>query len=79
MWEVLFILLVLKIPVAYVGWIIWWAIKAEPELGAEGEPFSSPFKPWRHPSGSRPSRNGPHGTPARVSARAVRKGRNATT
>jgi hypothetical protein len=75
LWEVLFVLLVLKIPVAYVGWIIWWAIKAEPEIGAEGEPFSSPWKPWRHPSGSRPDRKGPHG--ARATVRAGRRRRKA--
>ena len=79
MWEVLFMLLILKIPLAYVCWIVWWAIKAEPEVGAEGEPFSSVWQPWQHPSGSRPPRNGPHGVPARASARAARRGRKATT
>ena len=28
-------LVLLKIPVFYVGWVIWWAIKAVPELGTE--------------------------------------------
>ena len=36
LWEIIFVLVVLKIPVAYVGWVIWWAIKAEPEVGTEG-------------------------------------------
>ncbi len=76
---VIFMVLILKIPLAYVCWIIWWAVKAEPEIGAGGESFESPWKPWRHPSGSSPRRNGPHRTPARTNARAARRERKATT
>ena len=32
-WEIVFVLVILKLPVAYVCWVIWWAVKAEPELG----------------------------------------------
>ena len=42
-------LVVLKIPVFYVGWVVWWAIKAEPELGAEGGTEGVNWKPWRPP------------------------------
>jgi hypothetical protein len=31
LWELLFMLVVLKIPVVYLCAIVWWAIKAEPE------------------------------------------------
>jgi hypothetical protein len=30
-WESIFMLLVLKIPVVYLGLVVWWAIKAEPK------------------------------------------------
>ncbi len=63
-------LVILKIPVAYVGWIVWWAIKAEPEIGAEGGTEGVNWTPWRRPSPSgsptRPRRGGPHGIPARA-------------
>lgn len=30
MWEAVFMLLVLKIPLVYLGFVVWWAIRAEP-------------------------------------------------
>ena len=32
------------------GWVLWWAIKAEPELGTEGGTESVNWRPWRPPS-----------------------------
>lgn len=29
-WEIVFMLLVLKIPIVYLCIVVWWAIKAEP-------------------------------------------------
>jgi len=29
-WEAIFMLVVLKIPVVYLGLVVWWAIRAEP-------------------------------------------------
>jgi hypothetical protein len=29
-WEAIFMLLVLKIPLIYLGFVVWWAIRAEP-------------------------------------------------
>ena len=58
--------LVLKIPMIYVCWVVWWAIKAEPAVGGDGEdaqPIN--WTPWRRPEGPRPRRGGPHGTRAR--------------
>ena len=39
-WEIVFVLVILKLPVAYVCWVIWWAVKSEPELSelVESEP-----------------------------------------
>ena len=32
-WEAVFFLLVLKIPVIYLGVVVWWAIRGEPDKG----------------------------------------------
>jgi hypothetical protein len=29
-WEAVFMLVVLKIPVVYLGGVVWWAVRAEP-------------------------------------------------
>jgi hypothetical protein len=68
-WELVFVMLILKIPVAYVCWVIWWAVKSEPELGLEGEGDGGYWTPWRRRRGSRPPRNGPHGAPDRTASR----------
>ena len=64
-WELLIVLVLLKIPVFYVGWVLWWAIKAVPELGTEGGGESVNWAPWRRPpaatgSGVRSSGRGAH-------------------
>ena len=55
-WELVIVLVVLKIPVFYVGWVIWWAIKAEPELGTEGGTEGVNWTPWRRPPRERLAR-----------------------
>jgi hypothetical protein len=72
-WEFLFMMLALKIPIVYLGVVVWYAIKAEPEPGVDQEDISI-WRPWRRPSGPRPRRGSPHGT--RDSARATRAGRD---
>jgi hypothetical protein len=73
--ELIVVLVLLKIPVAYVGWVLWWAIKAEPELGTEGGTESVNWRPWRRPPAS-PAR--PHlGAGQRARERA-RDGRRAS-
>jgi len=63
---------ILKIPLIYVCWVVWWAIKAEPVIGSEGEQAHQfNWKPWRRPDGPRPRRGGPHGT--REAARPTRQ------
>jgi len=51
-WELVIVLVVLKIPVFYVGWVIWWSIKAVPELGTEGGAEGVNWAPWRRPPGA---------------------------
>jgi hypothetical protein len=74
-WTTVWFLLVLKIPVAYLAWVIWWAVKDPPE--------PRPAEPARVPApldGVDPSRFGrrlvprprhpaPHGSPYRRPAR----------
>jgi hypothetical protein len=68
-WEIVFMLVILKIPIVYLAVVIWWAIKAEPEppelagvavLPDTPAPEGSPRR--RRPIGRRPRR--PH-TPGR--------------
>ena len=67
--------LVLKIPMVYVCWVVWWAIRAEPVVGPEGEQAHQfNWKPWRRPDGSRPRRGGPHG-PRHTAGRSRRRDR----
>jgi len=74
MWEIIFMVLVLKIPLIYVCWVVWWAIKAEPVIGSEGEPTHAVnWKPWRPTDGPRPRRGGPHGGRLRRTAREARR------
>jgi hypothetical protein len=73
-WEFIFMMLILKIPIVYLGLVVYWAIKAEPNppehalLSAEPP---EPRDPWRWRAGRRP-RPGPHGSPTRRYARSRR-------
>jgi hypothetical protein len=33
-WEAIFMLVVLKIPMVYLGLVVWWAVRAEPRSDA---------------------------------------------
>jgi hypothetical protein len=69
-WEIVFMLVILKIPVVYLCAVVWWAIKAEPEPeGGSSADDPEPRPWWRPPRGRR--RLGPHGSPARRPARAA--------
>lgn len=76
-WEIVFLLVILKIPIVYLCGVIWYAIKAEPkpEAGAsvtaaigpeqDGDGGSRRRTPFR-----RPLR--PHGGPTRTAPRSPR-------
>ena len=79
-WEAIFLLLILKIPLVYLCCVVWWAIRSEP---APPEPFepalvTAPLEPdprsgWRflrRSARARQPRRGPHGSPQRVYRRA---------
>jgi hypothetical protein len=68
MWELLFMMLILKIPIVYLGLVVYWAIKAEPRppepalLPVMPEPRPDQPSAWvaRGRPPRRPSRGGPH-------------------
>jgi hypothetical protein len=74
-WELVFMLVILKIPVLYLCAVVWWAIRAEPLPGDGGEPTRAivPLTPcgwndWRRRRMGRPLATrrppGPRGRPA---------------
>jgi hypothetical protein len=71
LFELVFMLVILKLPVVYLCLVVWWAIRAEPEP-LEGARLPDVFGPGRDPSRGRPPRRprpGPHGGPVRRYAR----------
>jgi hypothetical protein len=73
-WELIFMLVILKIPIAYLAFVVWYAIKAEP--GPDNTPGEySVWRPWHRPEGPRPRRGGPHGTRDSTRAPRVRRDR----
>ena len=66
-WELVFMLLILRIPIVYLCAVVWWAVKAEPEAdeppadsAAVREPLvPAPLRTARLHAGRRPARLGP--------------------
>jgi hypothetical protein len=76
-WEAVFLLVVLKIPIVYLCVVVWWAIKAEPRpeagagLVARVSPTDGSPCDWRERRRERllrggPRRRPPRGRPART-------------
>jgi hypothetical protein len=74
LWFAIVFLVLLKIPVAYLAYVVWWAVKDPPqpgegcegagrELGGGPAPDSSWWR--RPPLPGRTRRRGPHGSPTR--------------
>jgi len=76
--ELVFMLVVLKLPVVYLCCVVWWAIKAEPrpEDGAATRVVVDPDAPcpwWRRRAAlRRPTRGGPVRGPSRGPVRSAR-------
>ncbi len=68
-WELIWMLVILKIPVIYLGAVVWWAIRAKPApLEPALKPVATEVDPrpgWRFLRGPGGPRRGPHGAPAR--------------
>jgi hypothetical protein len=74
LWFTIFFLVILKIPAAYLLYVIWWAVKDPPEPGTgpdyarvvpEDAGGGSPFRPVREHKPIPGRRPGPHGSPVR--------------
>ena len=70
-------MLVLKIPIVYLGLVVYWAVKAEPRppepaLLPAVPPAPEPREPWHRPVRPRRPCPGPHGSPVRTFARTRR-------
>jgi hypothetical protein len=69
-WTFVYLMLVLKIPIAALLYIVWWAIKSEPQQAEptpDGDGGTKTREPRRPPHPRRPfprhPRRGPHGDP----------------
>jgi hypothetical protein len=75
-WELIFLMVILKIPIVYLCWVVYWAIKQEPRPdegdAVRAQVANGPIRPWspRRTPPTRPPR--PHGGPARRYARTNR-------
>ncbi|HKG43624.1 MAG TPA: hypothetical protein VKB10_05210 [Gaiellaceae bacterium] len=71
-WELVFMMVVLKLPIAYLCFVVYWAVKAEPKPPEASRKNAAeppePRSPWR----PRPARPGPRRGPERTPARARR-------
>lgn len=76
-WPIVFLAVVLKIPVFFAIWLVWWAAKAEPDLeDAAGEGGDHTFRRWRRqPTQPRGPRRGPHGGSAHAQPEHSQPGR----
>jgi hypothetical protein len=80
MWELIFMMLILKIPIVYLCLVVYWAVKAEPKppepallpVAPDPKPDEPPTWVARRRPPRRPGRGGPH-TPrgSRDRARAI--------
>ena len=73
-WELVWLMVIMKIPILYLCWVVYWAIKSKPqpeEHAAVDASVAGPDSPgWSH--GRAPRRPGPHGRPTRSYARTAR-------
>jgi hypothetical protein len=73
-WELVFMMLILKIPIVYLAVVVWYAIRAEPEPGVDPSDYSI-WRPWQKPDGPRPRRGRPHGSRDTSRVGRARRGR----
>jgi hypothetical protein len=66
-WPIFFLGVVLKIPIAGALFLIWYAVRAEPEMEELPEDGDEDFRRWRRtPTRPRGPRRGPHPAGARA-------------
>jgi hypothetical protein len=71
LFELVFMMVILKLPVVYLCVVVWWAVRAEPEPPEGARLPSIPGHGWDPPHRRSPRRPrlGPHGGPVRTYAR----------
>jgi hypothetical protein len=63
-WTFVYLMVGLKIPIAALLWLVWWAVHQAPEpSGESGDGGSRRDRHPRPPLPGRPRRRGPHGSP----------------
>ena len=64
-WGFLWVMLALKIPLAMLLWLVWYAVHATPEPLTEDSDDGGVGRPEPHDprTGPNPRRRGPHGDP----------------
>ena len=69
-WPIFFLGVVLKLPVAMALYLVYWAVKAEPELEELPDDGDHGFRRWRaEPRRPRGPRRGPHQPDAHAASR----------
>jgi hypothetical protein len=73
-WGFLWIMIALKIPLAALIYLVWWAIKQEPETTSNNDDDGGIKRHPHHPHKPFPRnpRRGPHGDPAPMPPARVR-------
>jgi hypothetical protein len=73
-WGFIWLMLALKIPLAALIYLVWWAIKQEPEDAQARDDDGGVKRPRPHPPKPFPRRprRGPHGDPAPLPPARVR-------
>jgi hypothetical protein len=74
-WELIWLMVIMKIPIIYLCWVVYWAIKSEPrpeEPAVVHVVADRGGDPPRLRANRRPRRPGPHGRPTRSYARTRR-------
>ena len=65
-WEAVFMLVLLKIPIVYLCMVVWWAIRAEPREEELSSPVPVSDTPSSPPGWSRPTKPGRRPGPDRT-------------
>jgi hypothetical protein len=63
-WTMLYLFVALKLPIVAAGWLIWWAVRQEPDLAEDRGDGGSRTRPHPVPRLPRSPRRGPHGDAA---------------